>query len=41
MSINNSIDFLKQNSYSKNNLVVNENNLHFKQESISGVISCL
>ena len=41
ISIDNSIDFLKQNSSSKNNLVVNENNLPFKQESISGVISCL
>ncbi len=41
ISVDNSIDFLKQNSSSKNNLVVNENNLPFKQESISGIISCL
>ena len=41
ISIDNSIEFLKQNSLSKNNLVVNENNLPFKQESISGIISCL
>ena len=41
ISLDNSIDFLKQNSFSKNNLVVNENNLPFKQESISGIISCL
>ena len=41
ISIDNSIDFLKQNSSSNNNLVINENNLSFKQETVSGVISCL
>ena len=41
ISIDNSIDFLKQNSSSNNNLVIDENNLPFKQESVSGVISCL
>ena len=41
ISIDNSIDFLKQNSFSNNNLVVDENNLPFKQETVSGVISCL
>ena len=41
ISIDNSIDFLKQNSSSNNNLVIYENNLPFKQESVSGVISCL
>ena len=35
------IDFLKQNSSSNNNLVIDENNLPFKQESVSGVFSCL
>ena len=33
ISIDNSIDFLKQNSSSNNNLVIDENNLPFKQES--------
>ena len=41
ISIDNSIDFLKQNSSSNNNFVIDENNLPFKQESLSGVISCL
>ena len=41
ISTDNSIDFLKQNSSSKNNLVIDENNLPFKQESVSGVFSCL
>ena len=41
ISTDNSIDFLKQNSSSNNNLVIDENNLPFKQESLSGVISCL
>ena len=41
ISVDNSIDFLKQNSSSSNNLVINENNLPFKQETVSGVISCL
>tara|TARA_B100001057_G_scaffold498296_1_gene604859 strand:- start:1175 stop:1978 length:804 start_codon:yes stop_codon:yes gene_type:complete len=41
VSIDNSIDFLKQNSSSNNNIVVDEIDLPFKQESISGVISCL
>ena len=41
LSIDNSINFLKQNSSSNNNIVVNENNLPFKQKSISGIISCL
>ena len=41
ISIDNSIDFLKQNSFSHNNIVINENNLPFKQETVSGVISCL
>ena len=41
ISIDNSIDFLKQNSSSNNNIVIYENNLPFKQESLSGVISCL
>ena len=41
ISTDNSIDFLKQNSSSKNNLVIDENNLPFKQETVSGVISCL
>ena len=41
VSIDNSIDFLKQNSSSNNNIVVDEIHLPFKQESISGVISCL
>ncbi len=39
--VDNSINFLKQNSSSDNNIVVNENNLPFKQKSISGIISCL
>ena len=41
VSIDNSVNFLKQNSYSRNNIVVDENDLPFKQKSISGVISCL
>ncbi len=41
ISIDNSMDFLKQNSSSNHNLVVEENNLPFKKESISGIISCL
>ena len=41
ISIDNSLDFLKQNSSSYNNLVINKNNLPFKQETVSGVISCL
>ena len=41
ISIDNSIDFLKKNSFSNNNLVIDENNLPFKQETISGVFSCL
>jgi SAM-dependent methyltransferase len=41
VSIDNSFDFLKQNSSSNNNLVFDENNLPFKQGSISGIISCL
>ena len=41
ISIDNSINFLKHNSYSNNNLVVDQNNLPFKPKSISGVISCL
>lgn len=41
ISIDNSIDFLKQNSSSNNNLVIDENNLPFKEKSLSGVISCL
>ena len=41
ISIDNSINFIKQNSSSNNNIVVDENNLPFKQKSISGVISCL
>ncbi len=41
VSIDNSIEFLKKNSSSNNNLVINENNLPFKHESVSGVISCL
>ena len=41
ISIDNSIDFLKQNSFSNNNLVIDENKLPFKQETVSGVISCL
>ena len=41
ISTDNSIDFLKQNSSSKNNLVIDENNLPFKQEAVSGVFSCL
>ena len=41
ISIDNSIDFLKQNSSSNNKLVIDENNLPFKQETVSGVISCL
>ena len=39
--LQNLIDFLKQNSSSKNNLVIDKNNLPFEQESVSGVISCL
>ncbi len=41
ISTDNSIDFLKQNSSSNNNLVINENDLPFKQKTVSGVISCL
>ena len=41
ISIDNSLDFLKQNSSSIYNIVVEENNLPFKEKSISGVISCL
>ncbi len=41
VSLDNSIDFLKLNSFSNNKLVVDGNNLPFKQKSISGVISCL
>ena len=41
ISIDNSIDFLKQNSFSNYKLVNDENNLPFKQGTISGVISCL
>ena len=41
VSIDNSINFIKQNSSSNNNIVVDENKLPFKQKSISGVISCL
>ena len=41
VSIDNSVDFLKQNSSSRNNIIVDENDLPFKQKSISGVISCL
>ena len=41
VSIDNSINFIKQNSSSNNNIVVYENDLPFKQKSISGVISCL
>ena len=41
VSTDNSLDFLKQNSFSNNNVVFGENNLPFKQESISGIISCL
>ena len=41
ISTDNSIDFLKQNSSSSNNIVIDENNLPFKHETISGVISCL
>ena len=41
VSIDNSINFIKQNSSSNNNIVVDQDNLPFKQKSISGVISCL
>ena len=41
VSIDNSINFIKQNSSSNNNIVVDENKLPFKQKSISGIISCL
>ena len=41
VSVDNSLKFLKQNSSSINNIVVDEYNLPFKQKSISGVISCL
>ena len=41
VSLDNSIDFLKQNSSSNYNLVVHGNDLPFKEKSISGVISCL
>ena len=41
ISIDNSIEFLKKNSFSNNNVVIDENNLPFKQETVSGVISCL
>ena len=41
ISIDNSIDFLKQNSSSNNKIVIDENNFPFKEETVSGVISCL
>ena len=41
ISLDNSIDFLKQNSSSNNNIVIDENNFPFKEETVSGVISCL
>ncbi len=41
ISLDNSIEFLKLNSSSNNKLVVDKNDLPFKQKSISGVISCL
>ena len=41
VSIDNSINFIKQNSSSNNNIIVDENILPFKKKSISGVISCL
>lgn len=41
ISIDSSIDFLKQNSCTNYNLVVDENILPFKQDSVSGIISCL
>ena len=41
VTLENSLNFLRKNSSLKNNIVVNENNLPFKQKSISGVISCL
>ncbi len=41
ISTDNSIDFLKQNSSSKNNIVIDKNTLPFRQETVSGVISCL
>ena len=41
ISTDNSIDFLKQNSSSNNNIVIDKNNFPFKQETVSGVISCL
>ena len=41
ISLDNSIDFLKQNSSSNNNIVIDENKFPFKEETVSGVISCL
>jgi SAM-dependent methyltransferase len=41
ISLDNSIDFLKRNSSSNNNIVIDKNNFPFKQETVSGVISCL
>ena len=41
ISLDNSIDFLKQNSSSNNKIVIDENNFPFKEETVSGVISCL
>tara|TARA_B100000242_G_C42996094_1_gene462613 strand:+ start:301 stop:1104 length:804 start_codon:yes stop_codon:yes gene_type:complete len=41
VSTDSSIDFLIKNSSSNNKLVVDENNLPFKQNSVSGIISCL
>ena len=41
ISLDNSIDFLKQNSSTNNNIVIDENKFPFKEETVSGVISCL
>ena len=41
VSIDNSINFLNQNSSSNNKIVVDKYDLPFKQKSISGVVSCL
>ena len=41
ISLDNSIDFLKQNSSSNNNIVIDKNNFPFEKETVSGVISCL
>ncbi len=41
ISLDNSLDFLKKNSSSNNNIVIDKNNFPFKQETVSGVISCL